>query len=167
MFACLHAHKSLCKWGCSLVSWSSNCSAHTWLHSSTFRHSDESHAPFLHFCSYSVLLGHTDSYLSVSHMQIDFLWVPVSIRGAHSWKTCLKRFTSKVFCSPFLSWQWTVRSWWTLLQPLYVNTAVTRPSLGISKIVSAHSCQTAATQRLTVGHGPRSDEKTSEEGGRS
>lgn len=95
------------------------------------------------------------------------LWVPVSIRGARSWKTCLKSFTSKVFCSPFLSWQWTVRSWWTLLQPLYVNTAVTRPSLGISKIVSAHSCQTAATQRLTVGHGPRSDEKTSEEGGRS
>lgn len=54
-------------WGCSLVSWSINSSTHTWLHSSTFRHSDESHAPFLHFCSHSVLLGRTDSYLSVSH----------------------------------------------------------------------------------------------------
>lgn len=62
---CLHVYKSLCMWDCSWVSWATNSSAHTWLHSSTFRHSDESHAPFLHFCSLSILLG--QSYLSAWH----------------------------------------------------------------------------------------------------
>ncbi len=66
-YVCLHVYKSLHKWGCSLVSHATNSSAHTWLHSSTFRHCDESHAPFLHFCSHSVLLGRSGSHLSVSH----------------------------------------------------------------------------------------------------
>lgn len=57
----------LCYWVCSLVSCATISPAHTWLHSSMFRHSDESHAPFLHFCSHSVFLWDTDSSLSVSH----------------------------------------------------------------------------------------------------
>lgn len=64
---CLRVHESLSKWGCSLVSWSTNCSSHTWLHSSTFRHRDESNAPFLHFCSHIVLLGHSGSCLCLNH----------------------------------------------------------------------------------------------------
>lgn len=79
-----YAYRSLCKWGCALVSWATNSSAHTRLHSSTFRHSDESHAPFLHFCSRSVLLGHTDSYLSVAqtytHTWITDIGVSVSTK---------------------------------------------------------------------------------------
>lgn len=37
-------------------------------------------------------------------------------------------------------------SWWTPQQPLYVNSAVTRPASDISKIVPVHSHQMAATQ---------------------
>lgn len=68
---CLHVCQSVCYQSCSSVSCATNSLAHTWLHSSTFRHSDESPAPFFHFCSHSVLLGHTDSYLSVSHTHIN------------------------------------------------------------------------------------------------
>lgn len=128
--------------------------SHTWIHSSTFRHTDESHAPFLHFCSYIVFLGHTDSYLSVSHRKSAEL--SHSLCFNNSYTLLLKKHVSIVStfhmsfsnvshcppCPDIELWEVDVLS-----GNLFMSTEQLRgPTCDISKIVSVHSRQMTATQ---------------------
>lgn len=148
MYVCVYMYVRACVTKVALQL-ATNSFAHTWLHSSTFRHSDESHAPFLHFCSHGVLLGHTGSYLAVSHTYNQSAELSLCLQQKLDIIKCVK-FSTMLFSDfslvPVMSWLWTFGSRWPLQQPLYVNSAVIRPECDISKIVPVHSHQMAATQ---------------------